>query len=224
MTPGLRKFALTAHVTSSVGWLGAVAAFLALAVAGLAVRDAQTGRASYLSMELIGWYVIVPLCVASLLTGLVQSLVTHWGLFLRYWVLVKFLITVVSASILFVYTKTLGQLGALAADATLPVDGLRNHSPVVHSGAALLALVVTSVLSVYKPWGMTRRGLRKQDERRRGARPNPPPPPEDVAAVHDRRPTAGTSRGLYALLGVLCLALLLFVGLHLAGVFGHGGH
>jgi hypothetical protein len=35
MTPRLRKFALTAHVTSSVGWLGAVAAFLALAVAGL---------------------------------------------------------------------------------------------------------------------------------------------------------------------------------------------
>jgi len=24
MTPGLRKFALTGHVTSSVGWLGAV--------------------------------------------------------------------------------------------------------------------------------------------------------------------------------------------------------
>jgi hypothetical protein len=29
MTPGLRKFALTTHVTSSVGWLGAVGAFLA---------------------------------------------------------------------------------------------------------------------------------------------------------------------------------------------------
>ena len=60
VTPGLRKFALTAHVTSSVGWLGAVAAFLALAVVGLIGRDAQTVRASYLSMELIGWYVIVP--------------------------------------------------------------------------------------------------------------------------------------------------------------------
>ncbi len=35
MTPGLRKFARTAHVTSSVGWLGAVAGFLALAAAGL---------------------------------------------------------------------------------------------------------------------------------------------------------------------------------------------
>jgi len=34
MTPRLRKFVLTAHVTLSVGWLGAVAGFLALAIAG----------------------------------------------------------------------------------------------------------------------------------------------------------------------------------------------
>ncbi|WP_287123151.1 hypothetical protein [Mesorhizobium sp.] len=41
MTPGLRKFTLTVHVTSSVGTLGAVAGFLALAVAGLASEDSQ---------------------------------------------------------------------------------------------------------------------------------------------------------------------------------------
>ncbi len=34
MTPIVRKFALTAHITFSVGWLGAVAGFLALAIAG----------------------------------------------------------------------------------------------------------------------------------------------------------------------------------------------
>ena len=162
VTPGLRRFALTGHVTSSVGWLGAVAAFLALAVAGLTSRDAQTVRASYLAMELVGWYVIVPLCLASLLTGLVQSLVTQWGLFRHYWVLLKFLVTVVSAFILFVYTKTLGHLGALAADATLSVGDLRNPSPVLHSGAALVALLAAMTLSVYKPRGMTRYGLRKQ--------------------------------------------------------------
>jgi hypothetical protein len=33
MNPRLRKIALTVHVTSPVGWLGAV--FLALAIAGL---------------------------------------------------------------------------------------------------------------------------------------------------------------------------------------------
>jgi hypothetical protein len=52
MRPRLRKFALTAHVTSSVGWLGAVAGFLALAVAGLTSQDAQMVRAAYLAMDL----------------------------------------------------------------------------------------------------------------------------------------------------------------------------
>jgi hypothetical protein len=49
LTPGLRKFALTAHVVSSVGWLGAVVAFLALAVVGLASEDAELVRAVYLA-------------------------------------------------------------------------------------------------------------------------------------------------------------------------------
>ena len=33
MTSSVRKLALTTHVTSSVGWIGAVAGFLALALA-----------------------------------------------------------------------------------------------------------------------------------------------------------------------------------------------
>src|SRR4051794_30986768 len=74
MTPRLRKLALTVHVTASVGWLGAVAASLALAVAGLTSQDAHTVRAAYLAMEWTGWFVLVPFSLASLLTGLVQSL------------------------------------------------------------------------------------------------------------------------------------------------------
>ena len=37
LSPGLRKFAPTAHVVCSVGWIGAVASFLALAIAGTAL-------------------------------------------------------------------------------------------------------------------------------------------------------------------------------------------
>lgn len=40
--PRLRKFALTAHITSSVGWLGAVVCFLALSIVGLASDDVQS--------------------------------------------------------------------------------------------------------------------------------------------------------------------------------------
>src|SRR5712691_12989746 len=67
MTPSLRKFALTAHVTSSVGLLGSIAAFLALAVAGLTSEGAQVVRAAYLAMDLTTRFVIVPLAFASLL-------------------------------------------------------------------------------------------------------------------------------------------------------------
>ena len=174
MTPRLRKFALTAHVTSSVGWLGAVAGFLALAVAGLTSQDAQTVRAAYLTMELTGWFVLVPLALASLLTGLVQSLGTTWGLFRHYWVLAKLLINVFATIVLLLYLQTLSSLGGLAAETTLAsddLDVLRSPSPVLHAGAALLLLLVATTLAVYKPRGMTRYGQRKQREQRTVSQP-----------------------------------------------------
>jgi len=118
MTPRVRKFALTAHVTSSVGWLGAVAGFLALAVVGLASQDAQVVRAAYLVMEPVGWFVLVPLAFASLLTGLVQSLGTTWGLLRHYWVLFKLLINVFATFVLLMYMQTLDRFAAVAAETT----------------------------------------------------------------------------------------------------------
>jgi hypothetical protein len=174
MTPGLRKLALTAHVTSSVGWLGAVAGFLALAVAGLTSQDAQTVRAAYLTMELTGWFVLVPLALASLLTGLVQALGTTWGLFRHYWVLFKLLINLFATIVLLLYMQTLGDLADVAAETTLSsddLDVLRSPSPVLHAGAALLLLLAATTLAVYKPRGMTRYGQRKLDEQRTVSQP-----------------------------------------------------
>jgi hypothetical protein len=171
MPPAIRTFALTAHITSSVGWLGAAASFLALAVHGLSIQDAQLMRGFYFAMAGIGWYVIVPLSIASLATGLIQSLGTKWGLFRHYWVLTKFLLTIVSVLILFGFMQTLSRIGNLAADATMPIDELRqlSQSPVLHSGGGLLILLVNTTLSVYKPWGRTRFGLRKKHQQDQGS-------------------------------------------------------
>jgi len=168
MAPRLRKFALTAHVTSSVGWLGAVAGFLALAVAGLISRDAQTVRAVYLVMDLTAWYVIVPLCLASLLTGLVSSLSTTWGLLRHYWVLLKILITIPSSLMLLVHMQPIGYIAGVAANTPSSIADLHGLKIqlVIESGAAVLVLLVTTALSVYKPKGMTRYGWRKQREQR----------------------------------------------------------
>ena len=164
MAPGVRKLALTAHVTSSVGWLGAVAGFLALSVTGLLSQDSQMVRAAYLAMEANGWYVLVPLSIASLLTGLVQALGTPWGLFRHYWILFKLVINVVATMILLMYMETLGHLADIAAAAPRSgahLGGLPSASPVVHAGAALVLLLVATALSVFKPRGMTRYGQRK---------------------------------------------------------------
>jgi hypothetical protein len=170
MPPRLRKFALTAHVISSVGWLGAVVVFFALAIVGLASQDAQVVRSAYIAMGSITWWVLVPAAFASLLTGVVQSLGTQWGLFRHYWVLIKFGITVLATYVLWGYTSTLtGLADAAAAQTTLSGDELsmlRSPSVVVHSGVALLLLLVTTTLSVYKPRGLTRYGQRKQLQQR----------------------------------------------------------
>jgi hypothetical protein len=200
MTPGLRKFALTAHVTFSVGWLGAVAGFLGLAIGALTSRGPERVRAAYMAMEMTGWYVIVPFCLAALVTGLVMSLGTPWGLFRHYWVLVKFLISVIAALILFGFTQTLGSLGKLAADATLSIDQLRelNQSPALHSGGGLLVLLLATILAVYKPWGMTRYGRLKKGS----------------PVLLGDGGTISTPWRRYLLLGTIGLVLLLLV-LHL---------
>ena len=164
--PRFRKFALTAHVVSSVGWLGAVASFLALAVVGLTSGDAQTVRGAYLVMEPAAWFVLVPLAFASLLTGLVQSLGTAWGLFRHYWVLFKLVINVVATVVLLMYMETLSFMAGVAADSRADLDAVRNVSPVLHGALALLLLVVATTLAVYKPRGLTRYGRRKQHEQR----------------------------------------------------------
>ena len=170
MTPGIRKFALTVHLTSSVGWIGGVVAYLALGVSAASSPDAQTVRAAWIAMELIGWYAIVPLAIASLLTGLVMSLGTMWGLFRHYWVVISLVLTILAVLVLLLHMPTVSALADVArraADADL--DGLGGD--LFHAGAGLLVLLAITVLNVYKPRGMTPYGWRKQREERRMSQP-----------------------------------------------------
>ena len=118
MTPAARKLALVAHVGFSVGWLGAVVTSLVLGVVGLASRDGQVVRAVYLTLEPIGWYALIPLSLASLITGLIQSLGTSWGLLRHYWVVAKLLMNLFATGVLLLYMQTLTYLADMARAAT----------------------------------------------------------------------------------------------------------
>jgi hypothetical protein len=159
----LRKLALTAHVVSSVGWLGAVAAFLALALTGWTSGDAGLVRGSYLAMEVLGWFVIIPLCGAALLTGLIQSWITKWGLLQHYWIVIKLLMTLFATVVLVLHMRPVGIVADEAAASGLAGDdlsGLRLQL-VADAIAAIVLLLVASTLSVFKPHGRTRYGWRK---------------------------------------------------------------
>lgn len=208
MASALRRFTFTAHITSSVGWLGAVIAFLALAVIGLTSRDEATVRGAYLVMAPAAWFVLVPLAHASLLSGIVISLGTPWGLIRHYWVVLKLLITAFATVILLIYMGTFRQMAGVAADPTVELGLVRNLSPALHATLALVLLVVATVLGVYKPFGMTPYGSRRQAERR-------------PAITASALTSTGTPPWPYVAV-VIAIVALLFVLLHFAG--GHVRH
>ncbi|WP_457964043.1 DUF2269 domain-containing protein [Arthrobacter sp. D1-29] len=170
-TTGIRKFALTVHIATSVGWLGAVAVFLVLAMGGMTSSDPQLVRAAYVAMNVVGWTVIFPLSLASLLSGVIQGLGTTWGLFRHYWVLIKLLVTTLATALLLLHLQPVTRMAEIALNADLALTdaaGMRVQL-VADAGAALLVLLVATVLSVYKPRGLTRYGqsrLEKQQSSR----------------------------------------------------------
>ena len=91
LSPRLRKAVLTTHIASSVGWLGAVVAYIGLDVTASTSENVQLVRAAYAAMEVVAFSALVPLALASVVIGVINSLGTSWGLFRHYWVLVKLL-------------------------------------------------------------------------------------------------------------------------------------
>ena len=163
MKPGLRKLALSAHLTFSVGWIGAVVAYLALGILAVNSSDTANIRGAWMAMETIGWLVIVPLAVASFFTGVLMALGTKWGLFQHYWVSISFFLTLFATGILILHMPSVSssaRVARTAEDEVLESLGGDLHHPAV----GLVILLVVQVLNLYKPKGLTRYGWRKQQK------------------------------------------------------------
>jgi len=207
MTPTLRKLTITAHVTFSIGWLGAVAAFLVLSIVGLTSRDTEVVRGAYLSMDLISRFVIIPMCFAALATGLLQALGTPWGLFRYYWILMKFGLAIFATIALLIHQFAVMAVAAkrvsgAAAETLFSSDLVSLKTELVRAPSlAILLLLVAATLGVYKPWGLTRYGRRKQQERRKV----------------EQKSDNGTPLGVKLFFAVIGVLVLVFIVLHLTG-------
>lgn len=155
-----RKAVLVTHVLSSVGFLGAVVAFLALAVLGAGAAS-PIAAAAYLTLPTLTWWVLVPFAGAALLLGILQSLTTPWGLFRYYWVIVKLVLTGLALVVLLLQTQVIDVLAHTAAIGAFETVGSARFSMILHATGGLVVLLVATVLSVYKPRGLTRYGAAK---------------------------------------------------------------
>jgi hypothetical protein len=164
-----------------------------LSIVGLVGSD-QVVRACYIAMEVVAWFIIVPFCIASLLTGLMQALGTHWGLFKHWWIAVKLILTIVATLILLLHMQPISYLGEVASQKMLAYDELRSLRVriVADAGAAIFVLVAITTVSVYKPWGKIQFGV----------------------ALPGFQATTKRPMGKYLLIG-LAIALTIFIILHL---------
>jgi hypothetical protein len=201
MTPRLSKLTLTSHISFSVGWLGAVAVFLSLAIVALTTSELQLAQAAFVAMEISTLYVIIPFCLASLITGLIQAVGTRWGLFKYYWIVVKLFLTVAMTVLLFLHLQPISYLAGVAVETTLSKT---NEAAIVidlikKAGGAIIGLLAVITISVYKPWGKIQHRQHAAEQKKK------------------MKPVWS-----YVLVAFICL-LLLFIIMHLLGG-GMGGH
>lgn len=160
MPPAVRRAALFAHVIVSIGWIGAILAYLAFAAVAVRGRDPELMRAAYLVMDPVQRWALLPLAGGAMLTGLVMSLGSSWGLIRHWWVIFKLLLTTFAAVVLVL--NTTGRVATLTEAARRPgqlgSEGL--NAQINHATIGLVILLVVAALGVYKPRGATGYGWR----------------------------------------------------------------
>jgi hypothetical protein len=185
-----RRGFVIAHVVASVGWLGLTLCLLVLSIAGATANgtDTATAEAAYRSMKIFGDWLLAPLALATIVTGLVLSLGTPWGLARHRWVFVKFWITLVAATASMLAFRTGINEAAAEVSAGQPVSD--PSGLLFPPGVSLSLYLFVTVISYLKPWGLTRRG-RRHRELRTGARTGARTPTRNVkplAAAAPRQP------------------------------------
>ncbi|MFJ7338311.1 DUF2269 domain-containing protein [Streptomyces sp. NPDC101116] len=153
-----RRAALVVHVTASACWLGLSLGLLALGTTAATTGSAVTVAASVRAMRLFADWLLPPVALLTLLSGLVLSLGTVWGLARYRWVYTKFWLTLATttATVFALRPAVHAAVTAVAAGGPLPDAGDVLFGPVV----SLSAYVFMTAISVLKPWGKTRRGRR----------------------------------------------------------------
>ncbi|MFD7321320.1 DUF2269 family protein [Streptomyces sp. NPDC059875] len=152
-----RRALLVVHVAVSVAWLGLSAGLLTLGITAWTTGDPSLTAASYRAMKVFADWLLAPVAVTTLVSGLVLSLGTPWGLARHRWVWIKFWITLATAAATVFALRPEIEHAAAA--------GVPDASLVAAPAVSTTAYLFMTAISVLKPWGLTRRGCRARSHK-----------------------------------------------------------
>lgn len=159
----------------------------------------------------------MPLAFAALLTGVVLSVGSEWGLLRHYWIATKLGITVVGTAILLRHMATVSDAAATARVERASLDAFTQQTAqlVMHAAGGLIVLLVATVLSIYRPWGLTAYGKRRS--KMRSSAPLVTAPRALQPVGHSPRIASGAWWAKVIGAHVVVVSIVLLAVLHLTG-------
>lgn len=154
-----RKWLLALHLIFSGIMIGGAVAFLIFSITAASTDDEGVLKACYFCMYVLAKTSIRASTIGALVTGILLSVLTRWGLFRFYWIMVKEVLTLLAVALgpVGMYYWSLKAMTLTSAEG---LNAIKNPVFIVNNGQLwtgialqIISLTAIFAISVFKPWG-----------------------------------------------------------------------
>lgn len=169
-----KRWLLSAHILFTIGWLGTVFCFLVLGIVATTTSDGETLEAVYFAMRILDLTVVQASAIGTVITGVLLSVLTQWGLTKFYWIIAKQIGAVFSVGLgVFamhnLIIESVSIISSRGLTALQDPTYIVNHR-IIMAGIILeiISLSIMVLLSVFKPWGKRKEFDKRKPRKLRG--------------------------------------------------------
>ncbi|MBB6634236.1 hypothetical protein [Cohnella thailandensis] len=162
-----KQLVVAIHVIAVASWIGGTLGMILLAVYLQSAANGEQLAYTLSSMEVIDENLLKYPALLTLLTGILLSLWTQWGLVKHYWIVIKLALTVITILLgIFFLDNWTASLADLIADmefATLQSQTFQSTwlSILIMACFNLFCLLLMVFITYYKPFGRIKKGKGK---------------------------------------------------------------
>ena len=157
---GLPKhWLVSAHLTSGAIWIGTAFCMVLIGLSSLKMTDGDELYAFNLAVKLLDDFVVIPSAIASVITGTLLCWLTVWGFFKFYWVIVKWVATLLLITFGSLWLKPWAD-AATSISQTERLKALINplfmfdiKGATIGGSIVVASLFLIIAISIIKPWG-----------------------------------------------------------------------